>query len=236
LLPLWKQLDDQLGALQRGPWLEEETVMRAQALQHDLTHSRWWRVAGAQRLSRLEMAAVREIFRWREAKAAARNLPRKRILRDDLIISAAKSMPSTLDEIRRMRGFERYGDRDVGAVLDCLAAARALPDSELPKPRSLTGRAPAQARMLVLLLESLLESVCVEKQVDAALVGGASDLRDLVQWHLRGRDPALPPALLLGWRATVCGGILEAALNGDISVRIADPASAHPLVIDPGRG
>jgi ribonuclease D len=236
LLPLWKRIGDRIGELGRRDWLAEENGIRADVLRRDLTQSRWWRVAGSQRLSRREMAAVREIYRWREAKAAARNVPRKRVLRDDLIISAAKSMPGTLDELRRMRGFERYGDRDVGAVLDCVAAARALSTSELPEARSSRGRAPAQARMLVLLLEAVLESVCVEKRVDAGLVGSASDLRDLVQWHLQGRNSAQPPALLQGWRATVCGDILEAALNGDISVRVANPGAAYPLAIDPQRG
>jgi len=236
LLPLWKRIGAQIVDLDRQAWLDEESAIRADALRRDLTQSRWWRIAGSQRMSRREMAAVREIYRWREAKAAARNSPRKRVLRDDLIISAAKSMPGTLDELRRMRGFERYGDRDVGAILDCVSAARALPDSELPESRSTRGRAPAQARMLVLLLEAVLESVCVEKRVDAGLVGGASDLRDLVQWHLQGRDPAQLPTLLQGWRATVCGDILEAALNGEISVRVANPGASYPLSIDPGRG
>jgi ribonuclease D len=235
LLPLWKRIGGQIDKLERGDWLEEENANRADALHRDLTESRWWRISGSQRLSRREMAAVREIYRWREAKAAARNTPRKRVLRDDLIVAAAKTMPQTIDDLRRMRGFERYGDRDVGTILDCVATARDLPDSDLPEARGTRGRAPTQARMLVLLLEAVLESVCVEKRVDAGLVGGASDLRDLVQWHLQGHDSSQLPSLLQGWRATVCGDILEAALNGDISVRVANPAASYPLSIDSGR-
>ena len=76
-----------------------------------------------------------------------------------------------------------------GLTLDgLLQRAQTMPSSELPTlPQDGRNVAPPQARMLTLLLEALLESTCVEQRVDAALLGGASDLRDLVRWHLADR-------------------------------------------------
>lgn len=86
--------------------------------------------------------------------------------------------------------------------------------------------------MLVLLLEAVLESICAEQHLDGALIGSASAIRELIRWHLNGCAADSPPALLKGWRATVCGDALEAALAGDVSVRVADPRSSHPLVLE----
>jgi hypothetical protein len=64
------------------------------------------------------------------------------------------------------------------------------------------------------------------------LVGTASDLRELVRWHLAGRDEESLPTLKRGWRATVCGDILEAVLAGEVHVSVTDPAARRPLAIE----
>ena len=87
--------------------------------------------------------------------------------------------------------------------------------------------------MLALTLEALLESICIEREVAPTLVGGAADLRRLIHWHLAGRKPKRPPRLLTGWRAEVCGDLLEDALAGRVRIRVGDPASVHPLVVEP---
>ena len=87
--------------------------------------------------------------------------------------------------------------------------------------------------MLALTLEALLESICIEREVAPTLVGGAADLRRLIHWHLAGRNAKRPPRLLTGWRAEVCGDLLEDALAGRVRIRVGDPASAHPLVVEP---
>ncbi|MEE9278060.1 MAG: HRDC domain-containing protein, partial [Dehalococcoidia bacterium] len=232
LLPLWQRLSDRLDALGRRSWFETEAAQRLVNLQDDLTETRWWQLAGAQRMGRRGLAAVRELYLWREAVAARRDLPRKWVLRDDLIISAAQTLPATAEDLRRLRGFERLRERDLAAVLNCLHRARELPQPELPRNPERREYAPDQARMLVLLLEAVLESICAEQHLDGALIGSASAIRELIRWHLNGCAADSPPALLKGWRATVCGDALEAALAGDVSVRVADPRSSHPLVLE----
>ena len=233
LLPLRESLQDQLRLRDRLPWQQEESDHQARRLHEELTQDRWWRLAGAGKLGRRELAAVRALYHWREGVAQRRNLPRRRILRDDLILAAVQAMPHTPDDLRRVRGLERLSNRDRASILDTLDTVRALPTKDLPPARRSEGRGPGQERMLALVLEALLESTCVEQDVAATLVGGAADLRRLIDWHLRGRDPDALPGLLRGWRAQVCGDTLEAALAGEVSLRVGDPASAHPILVEP---
>jgi ribonuclease D len=201
------------------------------SVEHDLNHPRWWRVSGTQGLSRRSLAAVRELFFWREDVASRRDMPRRRVLRDDLIVSAASALPATEDALRRLRGFEKRQSREVEEVLDRVRRAIDMPESELPESRRPRGQ-QSLARMLSLLMEAVLEETCVDQQVDASLVGTASDLRELVRWHLAGREDASLPALKRGWRAAVCGDILEAVLAGEVHVSVADPAARRPLAIE----
>ncbi len=231
LFPVHERLMDQLHELDRVSWLEEENAERLASVEHDLNHPRWWRVSGTQGLSRRSLAAVRELFFWREEVASRRDMPRRRVLRDDLIVSAASALPATEDALRRLRGFEKRQSREVEEVLDRVRRAIDMPESELPESRRPRGQ-QSLARMLSLLMEAVLEETCVDQQVDASLVGTASDLRELVRWHLAGREDASLPALKRGWRAAVCGDILEAVLAGEVHVSVADPAGRRPLAIE----
>ena len=233
LLPLRDHLHHELAARHRLDWLDQEIARRDQQLLDELTQDRWWRLSGAQKLGRREMAAVRELYIWREDLAEARDLPRRRVLRDDLIIAAAQAAPSTLDEMRRVRGLERVPNRDRESFLRALHTAAELPTADLPHKPSAGARGPGQARMLALMLEALLESICIEREVAASLTGGAADLRRLVDWHLAGRDPHHLPHLLTGWRAEVGGALLEDALAGRVGIRVGDLTSDHPLVVEP---
>ncbi len=232
LLTLRQRLGDRLEALDRPAWLEEESRHRLQALEDDLLHPRWWRVSGAERLGRRELAALRELYLWREAVAEERDLPRKRILPDHLIMSAVQALPSDEEELRRLRGFERYGRRDIAALLRCLRTAQGLPQDELPPRRSRGGRTATSAATLTPFLQTVMETAANERQVAPALVGGAADLRELVHWRLHGGATDSLPVLLQGWRGAVCGDLLQAALAGRLSVRIKDPASAQPLAVE----
>ena len=233
LIPLRDTLGAALDQRTRLPWLDDETNHRDDQLLAELTQDRWWRVTGAQKLGRRDLAAVRELFLWREDLARSRDLPRRRVLRDDLIIAAAQAAPTDLDDLQRVRGMERLPHRDRPGLLDAIQTAQNLPPQELPQKHRSDSSAPSQARMLALTLEALLESICIEREVAPSLVGGAGDLRRLIDWHLAGRDGEVLPRLLTGWRAEVCGQLLEDALAGRVRIRVGDPASDHPLVVEP---
>ena len=232
LLPAWEVLREGLRSREREDWLDMEIQTRLAAVGADMQEPSWWRVSGARGLRRRSLAAVRELYQWRETTAAGRNRPRKRILRDDLIVSAAQTLPRTEDGLRRLRGFERLSRADLHGVFAAVQRAVDLPEDALPQlPRS-ADPAPPSTRMLALLLEAVLEEVCWQLDLDPTLVGGASDLREIVRWYAAGRDAQPLPALMRGWRAGVCGAALEAALAGQVRVRVGDVTAERPLVVE----
>ena len=232
LLPAWEILREALHARAREDWFTTETQTRLAAVRADMQELNWWRVSGVRGLRRRSLSAVREVYQWRETAAAARNRPRKRILRDDLIVSAAQTLPRDEDALRLLRGFERLNQADLHGVVAALRRALDLPEEALPRlPRS-TDPAPPSTRMLPLLLEAVLEEVCRQQEIDPTLLGGAADLREVVRWYAADRDAQPLPALMQGWRATVCGAVLEAALDGRVRVRVGDVMAEQPLVVE----
>jgi ribonuclease D len=70
----------------------------------------WQKLKGISSLRGSKLAAVREIAAWRETVAQQRDLPRKWILSDELLVEIAKHEPDSLEALFRIRGLkERLG-------------------------------------------------------------------------------------------------------------------------------
>lgn len=89
--------------------------------------------------------------------------------------------------------------------------------------------------MLGQFLTSALSSICRGADIAPSIVGTPNDVRELVNYRLNGvfDSEGNVPTLARGWRAEVVGHLIEDLLAGRASIRIANPNSEHPLVIEP---
>ncbi|MFD6896441.1 HRDC domain-containing protein [Rhodococcus sp. NPDC060086] len=95
---------------------------------------RWRRTSGVHAIKNArKLAIVRELWTARDEIATRRDIAPGRILPDSAIVSAAQSVPNTIDGLRGLPVFggprQRRSSR---AWLSAIERARALPDSELP--------------------------------------------------------------------------------------------------------
>ncbi len=216
-------------AQERLSWLLEETNARLNRLGRREA-DRYRRLSGANKLSPRSLAALRELSSWREQVASRRNVPFRRIASDGLLVAVAASRPKSRGELSSVRGVGQLKQDYHQDVLAAVEAALAAPEDALPSPVSGHNRGKP-SRMVLLFLESVLAAACARHQIDSELVGSSSQLRALISWNEYGRPPDDMPALLVGWRAEVCGQPLLDALDGRISLSISDPLSANPLAV-----
>jgi ribonuclease D len=226
-------LHRRLSELGRLSWLESELADWQRDLVQFERGERWQRLGGIANLSPRALAVVRELYAWRDAEAARRNQPARRIFRDDLLIELAKRQTSDPKRIRAVRGMER-GDlqRYIPKLAQCVEKAQSLKDSELPRLTKQSSR--PQLNLLGQFLSTALGSICRSANVAPSLVGTAQDVRDLIAYRLNlgGFDSGEVPLLATGWRAEVVGQVIDHLLSGDLSIRIADPLADEPLVFE----
>jgi len=101
------------------------------------------RVKRAKALAPRQLAALRELYQWREAQGAELDRATFRIIGNDALLAVAKALPRTPAELSGITALPaslvaRHGS----ALLDGVRRALALPESELPRVE----RAPRQAR------------------------------------------------------------------------------------------
>jgi ribonuclease D len=198
------------------------------------TQERWWRVSGNASLNPRALAIVRELWRWRQAEAEHLDKPPRRILRDDLIVELARRQTADPKQISAVRGMQ-WGKlrQQLPEIADAVRRGLESPEKERPAKHR---EAPPQLGVLGQFLSAALTSVCRQAQLAPSLVGTPSDVRDLILYRLAPLPDEPPPLLDRGWRAEIVGRTFEDLLAGKLAIRIGDPASEHPLVIEPRAG
>ena len=225
-----------LEELGRLSWMKEETEAWCEELRRATSSERWRRVSGNSGLDQRSLAIVHELWKWREGEAKHRDQPARRVLRDDLIIELAKRQTADVKRIRAVRGMER-GDllRKIDDLAACIQRALALPADECPPRARGTRRRsfPCSGSFF----SRPWAAFAARPILAPNLVGGPNDIRDYIAWRLAEPacgypEPARRPKLASGWRAEFVGRLFDDLLSGKTAVRIGDPASEFPLILE----
>lgn len=224
LLAIHDHLQTRLTKLGRLEWADEE-FSRLEGAVGDTRREpqeRYQRVRGWDTLKPKSAAVLRELAAWREGEAKRRNVPRGRVMRDEVLLQLARHPPHHLQELRAVRGLHgSEADRNGETILAAIQTALSLPASEwpqVPKER----RTEPESAGLVELLQAVLKARAMEEEIAPTLLATSADLQALVEAKDRA-DLDLP--VLKGWRRELLGNILLDILAGKLAVAI-DPASA----------
>jgi ribonuclease D len=237
LLPLYDTLGRKLKKLNRLEWLGEETERWLTDVQDARENPRWRRVSGLGNLSSRSLAVVRELWLWRRQEAERRDIPPRRVFRDDLMVEVAKRKSDSVDKIRAIRGMHQgFKPETLAQIANCVRKGLDAPLDDIERPSQ--EPMPSQLNLLGQFLSPALSSICRDANVAMSLAGTATDVRDLIAYRMgfAGAGDGQPPLLATGWREELVGHLIEELLAGKKSIRIEDPMSEHPLAFDPVGG
>lgn len=197
---VYEALRDRLVREGRLDWVAEEAAILNEPGTYRTDPADAWRRLKLRGANRRQLALVQAIAAWREREAMRINIPRQRVIKDEQIPELAALAPGDAEGLTRVRGITRgFAEGKAGtALLGVIAAAKALPERDLPQlPRANDTIKPSPA--LVALLKVLLAERANANHVAARLIASGDDIDALA-----GEDaPNLP--CLAGWRADVFG-------------------------------
>ncbi len=163
--------------------------------------------------NRRQLAMVQAIAAWREREAQRINIPRQRLLKDEQIPEIAALAPETAEALAKCRGISSgfaQGKSGV-SLLAVVAAAKALPEEDLPRAER-SRDAPRASPALVALLKVLLNAVAEQNNVAARLVASSEDIEALALDE-NAENPALE-----GWRREMFGEDALRLIRGQIAL------------------
>lgn len=160
----------------------------------------------AWKLSRAQLAVLRELCAWREREARARDLPRNRIVREHALWPLAKTQPDTLSALAKIEDMHPRTVRQDGEfLLDLIKRTAALGPDQWP---------PAVPEPLPIEAVALLKRLKAVGQVEAERLGIAPEVmlrKKTLESLLKSGFPNGPyqlPDSLRGWRRELMGQAL----------------------------
>jgi ribonuclease D len=173
LLALHARLAGELRDRGRLDWVAEECAVVAalEPARKDADSEAWLKLKGARRLAPRQMAVLRALVGWREEVARATDVPAFKILSTEKLLALAAAPPRRPQDLREQRGpWMRWPER-VPALLDAVARALALPDRDLPRPKSLPRPVVSEAtRRRIASLRAWRADAGARSGLDASLV------------------------------------------------------------------
>jgi len=214
---VFEALEERLRANGREPWLADEMAVLTDPATYVVAPEDAWRRLKLRNPKPRTLAVLRELAALRENEARRRDLPRNRVLRDEVLTEIAASVPSTPEELARARSIsDNVAKGKLGqGILEAVRRGANSDRNSWPRPPAATpprrGREP-----VVELLRVLLKLKAEEHGVAQKLIANMADL-DLIA----DDDDADVPALS-GWRREIFGDAAIALKHGGVALTIRD--------------
>ncbi|PWB93000.1 ribonuclease D [Methylosinus sporium] len=199
LRQIYTHLRARLERSNRLDWLADEMrTLTTPETYEQSPENAWERLRHRVRKPR-DLAVLMELAAWRESEAQGRDVPRSRVLKDDMLIEIALAAPRTQEALGNLRAFPRGLERSRSGADIVAAVERALARDPATLPRIEREKRGSSSGATVELLKVLLRQVAEETGVATKMIATVEDLDAIA-----ADDGADVPALS-GWRRAIFG-------------------------------
>ncbi len=212
LRQIYEHLAAELSRTGRTAWMEEELTTLTDHGNYVVDPENAWRRVKTRTNSGKFLAVLKELARFREETAQSRNIPRNRIMKDDVLLELASTKPRSAQDLSKSRLLLREARK--GDIADGILAAveRGLEMNPADYPKF--DKAPDRSSLnpaLADLLRVLLKAKAEEAGVAQKLIASSADLDDIA---CGGREGLWAH----GWRFEVFGEDALRLCNSEIAL------------------
>lgn len=216
LRDLYPDVVAELETKGRMGWVLEEMAPQMEEKLYTFEPENAWERLKVRNPKKHYLAALKAAAAWRERQAKEKNIPRRRVLKDDAMYDLAQQKPKDIAALGRLRGIPRGFEKSRSAkdLVESLNAAIANADDyapKLPKVKHMPPNLGPTIEMLKTLLRLRTEYVDIAPR----MVANNADIEKLAAFG----DKA-DVAALKGWRKEIFGDDALKMLDGKIGLRL----------------
>lgn len=210
---VYQSIKANLEEQNRAHWVDEEMEVLTTVETYDMPPKNAWKRLKMRARKPRELAVMQHVAEWRETMARQNDVPRGRVVKDDLIYEVMSNPPKNENALGGLRSIKRGFDkgRYAKGLLEAIAKALAVDADDLPKiPRS--RQAPEGTAAATEMLKVLLKLTVEEEGVAAKVIANVSDLERIAA------DDNADVDALRGWRRELFGKRALRLKNGEIAL------------------
>lgn len=216
LRPVYLALKSELEAKKRYAWIEKDLLSMTSISNYQIeTDDLWKRLKGVQKLRGVELQIARHLCQWREQMAQQKNLPRRWIVKDDLLIDIARIKPSEIEDLDATREVnDKFLQKHGNTILQIVAAAKNTPTSEWPQ-HDIKSSLSIHQQALGDCLMALCRVAAEDNQIALGTLATRKDIDNLIVNRKNSR-------LSQGWRFSMVGEKLLNFIHGQSALGVRD--------------
>jgi ribonuclease D len=212
LLELHDALWERVVAKERAEWaLDSCEELRTEDRGPRDPEDAWRRIKEIRHQRGSALAIAQAVAAWRELKAIELDQTPRFVLSDLGVVGVAAAAPTTVEELRALRGVDGRNLRGNLAeeLLKVVAESKDRTPSRAPSTN--VPEMPAELRPAVPLVSAWVSQRARDLELETSLLATRSDLEDL----LRGVEGA---RLTTGWRAEIVGEPIRRLVEGEATL------------------
>ncbi len=215
LRDIYRALLAQLEKSGRKAWLDDEMQVLTSPATYEQHPERAWERFKARARKPRDLAVLMDLAAWRENEAQTRDVPRARVLKDDVLVEVALAAPRTEEALANLRAFPRGMERSRAGeeILAAVGRGLARDPKTLPKLER-ERRNGGGSAATVELLKVLLRQVTDESGVAGKMIATVDDLEAIA-----ANDKADVPAMH-GWRRILFGARAIELKHGKLALTV----------------
>lgn len=220
LRAVYKQLIEKINSLDRMSWIEQELKTLLDPSIYDSDPMELWKKIKSRNDSSAYLVVLQYLAALRDQFAREKNIPRSRVLKDQVLLDLAAMRPKSMSDLEKLRGIGNMKNSSLGPrILEAIEKAVSAPEHQWPKRKK--SKKHNLSGPLADLLKLYLKQVSLDSGVAASIIATSEDIEKIF-------DQQDAPAFMQGWRYELFGkGALDLA-NGVKRIRVRK----NKLVLD----
>jgi ribonuclease D len=214
LRDVYLKLDEDLHRRGRASWVSAEMAVLTSPDTYRADPERAWERLKSRVRKPKELAVLIEVAAWREREAQSRDVPRSRVLKDEVLGDLAVQAPTTIERLGHLRSLPKGFERSRWGADIVEAVKRGLERDPKALPRLERLRHATNGGATVELLKVLLRMTAEKNAVAAKVIATVDELE-----RIAADDDADVPALK-GWRRELFGERALALKHGKLALAV----------------
>jgi ribonuclease D len=214
LFSLATNLTERLAVAGRTEWAREEfgALAALPPAEKKRGSDDFRRIKGSAKLSRRQQAVLREIYLWREARAASADRPPFKIVGPEVLLALAELEAPTIEDVEDAFASYPRQAREADLVFEAILRGLELPEAELPRREHTSlPPMPAAARARGEALRTWRTGQAARSKLDPAIVMSQRVLDRLAVAGPRTLEDLAAVEGVRRWRVAEWGPVLLAA-------------------------
>ena len=198
----------------RTEWVEKEMQSISDQSLYKIDPLDIWKRIKLKNSKPKTLNLLKHLAAWRENECKKQNIPRNKLIRDDVLVNVSYQSPQTIIELKKIRAFpKQLSHKNCNNIIETIQEANRIIKEDWPDVMKIHKK-PNISSNSVELLRLLLKVSSEESGLAEKLIANSNDLRDLIE--AKNNDLRV----FKGWRYDIFGKQAISLLNGTLGFRL----------------